>query len=465
MIGRDDTLKVLDKVVSYAKNFEASVTLRAEDLALTRFYRNHIHQNLKRHNQALTVRVVRGKRSGVASTNLLDDGSLRWAVQSAFENMEASGEDPDFPGLPRPEPIQDVTTYVPSTANLKPKDRADACGTVISLAKQKKLQAAGTYSSAVFETAVANTAGIRAYNAGTEAFFRTIVESGDNTGYADRLIRDARDIDARAAAEEALAKATLYPEAIDLPPGRYDTIFEEYALSDLVRFLGYISFGAEAKQQGRSFMATRMGHKVMGDNVTIWDDGLDTRGLAVPFDAEGISKKKVVFIENGVAKGVVYDMRTAAKEGLKSTGHSAGGAGWRTGPMPGNMLMATGDSTREDMIASTRRGLLVTRFHYTHCPEPVKVVATGTTRDGTFLIEDGRIVARVRNLRFTESMVEAFGRVEAISRTARVTRDWWSTFSSVLPCLKIKEFTFTGATGRPNHNIAPPAQTKPGGAS
>lgn len=446
MIGKDDALKVLEKVVSYAKNFEASAALRAEDLSLTRYYRNHIHQNLRRHNQTMTVRVVKGKRSGVASTNLLDDGSLRWAAQSAFENMETAGEDKDFPGLPRPEPLQDIQTYLPSTANLKPKDRAEACGVVISLAKDKGLMAAGTYSTAVHEVAVANTSGVRAYNASTEAFFRTIVESGDNTGYADRLTRDLREIDYRTVGEEALAKATLFPEAIDLPPGRYDTIFEEYALADLIRFLGNIAFGAEAKQQGRSFMAHRMGEKVMGDNVTMWDDGLDTRGLAVPFDSEGMARKKVVFIENGVAKGVVYDTRTAAKDGVRSTGHSPGGERFRSGPMPGNMFLGTGDSTREDMIKSTKRGLLVTRFHYTHCPEPMRVVATGTTRDGTFLVEDGQIVARVKNLRFTESMVDAFGRVEAISGAARITRDWWSTFNSVLPCVKIKEFTFTGAT-------------------
>lgn len=445
MIGRDDALKVLDKVISYAKNFEVSVTLSAEDLSLTRYYRNHIHQNLRRHNQTLSVKVVKGRKSGTASTNLLDDGSLRWALQAAYENMDLAGEDADFAPLPKPEVLQDVQTYVPSTANLKPKDRAEACGVVISLAGEKGLTAAGTYSSSVSETAVANTSGVRAYNASTEGFFRTIVESGDNTGYADRLTRDVREIDYRAVAEEALAKATLYPDAIDLPPGRYDTIFEEYALSDLIRFLGYIAFGAEAKQQGRSFMARSIGEKVMGDNVTIWDDGLDPRGLACPFDAEGMPRKKVVFIENGVARGVVYDTRTAAKEGIKTTGHSAGGH-FRSGPRPGNMFFATGDSTKEEMLESTKRGLLVTRFHYTHCPEPMRVVATGTTRDGTFLVEGGRIVARVKNLRFTESMVEAFGRVEAIAKTGRITRDWWSTFSSVLPCIKVRDFTFTGAT-------------------
>ncbi len=447
MIGREDSLKILEKVISYAKNFEASVSLRAEDLALTRYYRNHIHQNLYRHDQTLTVRAVKGKKWGIASTNLLDDGSLRWAVQAACENMEVASEDSGFAGLPKPEPLQEVQTYMPSTANMKPKERAEACGVVISLAKSKGLLAAGTYSTAVYETAVASTTGVRAYNSATEGFFRTIIESGDNTGYADRLTRDIREIDYKAVAEEALSKATLYPDAVDLPPGRYDTIFEEYALSDVVRFLGYIAFGAEAKQQGRSFMSCSMGEKVMGDNVTIWDDGLDPRGLAASFDAEGMAKKKVIFIENGVAKGVAYDTETAAKDGVKSTGHGVGvDRSYRTGPMPSNMFLGTGDSSKEEMIKSTKRGLLVTRFHYTHCPEPMKVVATGTTRDGTFLIEDGEIVARVKNLRFTEALVEAFGRVEAIAGTARITRDWWSTFSSVLPAVKIKEFTFTGAT-------------------
>ncbi len=193
-------------------------------------------------------------------------------------------------------------------------------------------------------------------------------------------------------------------------------------------------------------MASQMGQKVMGDNITIWDDGLDTRGLAIPFDSEGMPKRKVVLIDKGVAAGVVYDVNTALKDGVQSTGHAGGQFGGRWGPIPGNMFLAEGEGTLKDMIASTKKGLLVTRFHYTHCPDPTRVVATGTTRDGTFLIEDGRLSARVKNLRFTESMVEAFGRVESVSNSSRLTRDWWSTFSSVLPAVKIKDFTFTGVT-------------------
>ncbi len=445
MIGKQDALKILDKVTSFAKGFDLTANLVSENLSFTRYARNQIHQNLNRRNQILTVRVVKDNKAGTASVNLLDEASLRWVVQQAYESMELAQEDPELLPLSKAEPAPQVNTYVPFTAVMKPKDRALGCGVVISAAKDKGLLASGTYSNVVRENIVANTMGTRAYNVSTEAFFRTIVESGANTGYADRLVRNARDIDYEEVAQEAIERAVRFDEPIDLPPGRYDTVFHEYALSDLIRFLGYVAFGADAKQRGTSFMATKMGQKVMGDNVTIWDDGLDTRGFASPFDIEGTPRKKVVFIDKGVATGVVYDSRTAAKDKVTSTGHADFSWG-RAQPRPNNMFMATGDSSTEEMIKSIDRGVLVTRFHYTHCPEPMRVVATGTTRDGTFLIEDGQIVARVRNLRFTESMLDAFSRVEAISADSRVVRDWWSTFTSVLPSVKIKDFNFTGAT-------------------
>lgn len=445
MIGKQDALRILDKVTSFAKGFHLTANLVSENLSFTRYARNQIHQNLNRQNHILTVRVAKANKAGTASVNLLDEGSLRWVVQQAHESMELAQEDPELAPLSKAEPAPQVNTYVPFTASMKPKDRTLGCGVVISAAKGKGLSASGTYSNVIRENVVANTMGTRAYNISTEAFFRTIVESGANTGYADRLVRDAREIDYDEVAREAIERACRFDEPVDLAPGRYDTIFREYALSDLVRFLGYVAFGADAKQRGTSFMATQMGQKVMGDNVTIWDDGLDTRGFASPFDIEGTPRKKVVFVDKGVAKGVVYDSRTATKDRVNSTGHADFSWG-RLQPRPCNMFMATGNSSVEEMIRSTEKGILVTRFHYTHCPEPMRVVATGTTRDGTFLIEDGQIVARVRNLRFTESMLDAFSRIETISSDSRIVRDWWSTFNSVLPSVKIKDFNFTGAT-------------------
>ncbi|MFA6654216.1 MAG: metallopeptidase TldD-related protein, partial [Bacillota bacterium] len=305
MIGKEDAFKVLDRVLSYGEGVDIAAHLTSEDISLTRYARNQIHQNLRRENCHLTVTAVKGKKVGAASTNLLDERSLRWVVEQAKESMELAQEDPDLPPLFRAEPAPPINTYVPYTAQMTPSERALGCGAVISAAQKEGILASGTYSTLVRETVVANTPGTRAYNVATEAFFKTVVESGDNTGYADRLVRDARDIDYDQVAREAVERALLFDEPVDLKPGRYDTIFLEYAVADLIRFLGYVAFSAAAKQRGTSFMATKMGQKVMGDNVTMWDDGMDTRGFASPFDAEGVPREKVVFIDKGVATGVV----------------------------------------------------------------------------------------------------------------------------------------------------------------
>lgn len=446
MIGRDEVQRLLARVLSFSKAEETQVNLRGETLHLTRWNNNHIHQNLIRQNAILTVKAVDEKRVGTATTNRLDERSLREVVDLARRHAALQKPNPDLPPLPGPEVIPEVQTFVRRTAESTPEERADAAGVVIAAAQKRGLTAAGTYSIEVEEVAVANSRGVSAYNLATTGYMRTIVNDGDNTGYADRMARDTGQLDPAEVAAEAILKATLRRDAADLPTGEWETIFEEYAVADLIRFFGYIAFGALAVQEGRSFMAKAMGEKVLGENVTIWDDGLDPRGLAEPFDVEGVPKKKVVIIDRGVARGVVHNTMTAAREGRASTGHAAVSDWGDMGPMPSNMFMATGSATREEMIAGTKKGILVTRFHYTHAPEPMRVVATGTTRDGTFLIENGEITTRLRNLRFTQSLIEAFDRVEAVAATARITRDWWSTFTSVLPAVKIAGFNFTGGT-------------------
>lgn len=188
-------------------------------------------------------------------------------------------------------------------------------------------------------------------------------------------------------------------------------------------------------------MSGKLGEKVTGDNITIWDDGLDPSGCPMPFDFEGIPKKKVMLIENGVARGVVYDSLTAAKEGTEPTGHSLGEMAFIPS-LPINLFMAGGNVSVEDMIASTKKGILVTRFHYVNVVHPVKSLITGMTRDGTFLIEDGKIVRGVKNLRFTESVLGAFSRVDALSSQKVMT----GLLTVVCPAIRVRGFTFTGAT-------------------
>lgn len=441
MIGRERSEQIIKTILAYSQAEQTQVVLSGETLGLTRFSTNHIHQNLLRQNHTVAIKVIDQNRVGTATTNGLDESSLRQAATTALHNAQFQRANPNLANLAEPRLLTRVDALAQATLDQTPLDRAEATREIIGVATGHHLAAAGTYSNSLNELTVANSHGVFAYHAGCSALLRTIINNGETTGYADQLHKDVSVINPRALAEEALWKATLKTESFGIEPGEYDTVFEPYAVADLIRFLGMIAFGALAVQEGRSFMANGMGQKVFADQVNIADDAFDPRSLCQPFDNEGMPKARVPIIEHGVARGVVYDLSTAHRDGRDSTGHSGG---W--GPMPSHMILEGGSSDRDEMIRKTKRGILVTRFHYTHCPEPMHVVATGTTRDGTFLIENGEITRRLKNLRYTESMIRAFANVEAISRDTRLTRDWWSTFVSVLPAIKINGFTFTGST-------------------
>jgi predicted Zn-dependent protease len=257
------------------------------------------------------------------------------------------------------------------------------------------------------------------------------------------------DINTEDIASTAIDKSVRSADPVDMPEGEYTVVLEEDAVGEMIEFLGYLGFGALAFQEGRSFMCGKLGEKIVGENITIWDDGFDRRGFSFPFDFEGVPKEKVTLIEDGIARAVVYDSLTAGKEGKKSTGHSTGSP--VGGPMPLNILMKEGQNTKEEMIASTEKGIYVTRFHYTNVVEPMKAVLTGMTRDGTFLIEKGKITRPVKNFRFTQSVLEALSNTTMIAKKAKLIgggAGYGARFpmGSVVPALKIEKFKFSGVT-------------------
>ncbi|MGI6357744.1 MAG: TldD/PmbA family protein [Bacillota bacterium] len=445
LFSRSLLLEAADAALSASRAEQTQVNVNAETFHLTRFNNNQIHQTLTRENVLLTVKVIDQNRVGIASTSRLTKEAIQQTAEQALLFARLQQPNPNLGPLPSPRPLRPANSFIQSTAEFSAEQRAEAASKTIEVARSAGLTSSGTISAGIEQRLVRNSLGVDAYEQSTSGFYRTIMNNGEITGYADRVIKDVNDLNVVAVANEAKRKATLFSQSRDIAPGEYVTIFEPVAVADLVRFLGYTSFGATSKQDGRSFMASKLGQQVMGTNVTIWDDALDPECLMQAFDAEGTPKQKVMLIDRGVAAGVTYDAQTAHREGRQSTGHGASGRRWY-GVVPSHMLMATGDMPVDQMIRTTKRGILVTRFHYTHCPDPMRVVATGTTRDGTFLIEDGQIVARLRNLRFTESLLSAFGRISGISPDRRLTRDWWSTFISVLPALRIDGFHFTGAT-------------------
>lgn len=439
MLGKERTSEILSKAISSVSADSCQVTLDYVESSLTRFANSIIHQNVSEINAELAVKAVIGKRVGYVSTNRLDDESIRNVAEKAVEFAKQSHENADFVSLPKPRAIAAVSAFDEATAFFSPEDRAKSVSGMILEATKMGASAAGALSNGYRETAIMNSLGVDAYEITSRAGLTTVMSVDGGNGYADRVSRRIADIDPVAVALEAAAKSVAGREPQSIEPGEYDVILLPYAVGEFLEFLGYLGFGALSVQEGRSFMGGKFETRITGENITIWDDGLDPNGLPRAFDEEGVPKQRVDLITNGVANAVVYDSYTANKEGKESTGHSSGGTGVY-GPMPSNMFMLPGDSSVDEMITGTKRGILVTRFHYTNVIHPTLTIITGMTRDGTFLIEDGHITKPLKNLRFTDSILERLSHVEAISRDT-VRQQY-----GVVPALKCRGFKFTGVT-------------------
>ncbi|OIP28937.1 hypothetical protein AUK22_03610, partial [bacterium CG2_30_54_10] len=355
-----------------------------------------------------------------------------------------SEENPDFGGLPSDsEAIPLVDAFRPSTERYSPQRRAEAIAKLIFAAKEKGFRASGAFGTGLREFAIANSKGISRYQSATVADFNTVVMSDDSSGYANASALDVCDLDVDSLAKEAVDKAERSRHPIDLPAGEYPVVLEEYAVSDLVGFLAYLGFNGMTYREGQSFLTEKKGQKVAVPEISIWDDGLDTRGLAQPFDFEGVPKRRVDLVKNGIAGEPVWDSYNSRLANVTNTGHALPAPN-TYGPIPLNVFMAPGLTPKADLLKGVERGIWVTRFHYVNPLHPKKTLLTGMTRDGTFLIENGRITKGIKNMRFTASILDALSKVEAIGST---TRCFISTFgSSCVPALRIGSFAFSGVT-------------------
>lgn len=443
MLGEEKARSICHKVLSISKADQTEVLLLGYDRQLTRFANSYIHQNVYESDVQLRVRVVIGKKIGVAITNRLDDSSLSQVVENAIAIARLQPENPNFKSLPEPAPIPEIKVFDEKVLSLTPEQKAETVSKICRKARELGLVASGAYNSETFEIAVANSLGLFAYMPGTELSFNTVIMSDTGSGYAAGIGWQMESLNLEALGEEAMQKALKSRNPREIPPGIYPVILQEYAVADMIATLAYLGMGALAVQEGRSFMCDNFGKQIMASFVSIWDDGLDPSGLPRPFDFEGVPKQKVVIVEKGVAKNVVYDTYTAGIEGRTSTGHALPAPN-TLGPLPTNLFMATGSSSLEEMVASMDKGLLITRFHYTVPVDPKRTVVTGMTRDGTFWVERGEIAYPVKNLRFTQNYVKAFAAAEALSSDTRLIPTDMGGVRA--PAMKIAEFEFTGVT-------------------
>lgn len=437
--------RIAERVLKVAKSIGldgVEVDAGATTDALTRFANNTIHQNVAEQTLAISVRAIVDGRTARATTNKTDADSLRRVVESAASLAKNQPTNPDLLPLLGRQKYQKVSRYFASTAETAPQDRAKAVATVCKHAAKHKQTAAGIFVSGGSQSVMVNSKGLFAEYEQTRAEFSITILESDSSGWAKANSPDVRKIDPAALAESASEKAANSRKPRELAPGHYVTILEPSAVLDLMGFL-FFDFGGTALLDKRSCLTGRMGQKLFGENITVWDDAYHPLQTGDPFDGEGQPRDKVLLIDRGVAKNVVYARSTAKKMKTKPTGHGFSLPN-DFGEAPMNIVFAGGDKSVDEMVRSTERGILVTRLWYIREVDPYAKILTGMTRDGTFLIENGKIAGGIRNFRFNQSAIEMLSNVEMLGPAVRAAGE--EAFEMVVPAMKARDFHFSEVT-------------------
>jgi PmbA protein len=444
---RDEAKRLLDTLLDVAGSREIEAILGGGDHHLTRFANNEITQNVSEHRYELSVRVLQGKRSGRATGNDFSREGLERLIRSAEEAARVAPESADALPLPGPQSYQEVDACDEATKRLGPADRAREVARALERTAEAGLDGAGIYESGhgtigdygqIGPHAIANSQGLFAYHDETSATFSISALKGTESGWAERTGVSASAIDGASLASAAVAKALASRSPRVWEPGSYDVVLEPAAVADLLFEMSYTSFGALSLHEGRSFLTGRLGSPVLGENITIHADPYHPLHRGSPFDGEGMPTRRVTLIDRGVARGPVYDRRTAAKDRTESTGHGLPYPNsW--GPVARDLVLEGGSSTLPDLIAGVERGLLVTRVWYTNVVDPKRVAVTGMTRDGLFAIEGGTVTGAVRNFRFNQSVIEMLCRVDGLTAAERAG-------DAVCPALRVRGFGMSSVT-------------------
>jgi predicted Zn-dependent protease len=434
--------RIAEKILKFSDADETEVDVGASTDALTRFANNTIHQNVAEHTLGISVRAVVDGRTARSTTNKTDDESLRRAVAAAATLARNQPSNPDLLPLIGKQKYQKVSRFFSSTAGTTPEDRAKAVTKVCKMANKAKQTAAGIFSSGSHSSVLANSRGLVAHYEQTRAEFSVTILEANSSGWAKANSPDIRKLDPEELAENAAETSCGSREPREIPAGRYTTILSPAAVLDLVGFLFY-DFAATSVLDKRSCLTGRLGKKVFGDNITIWDDAYHPLQSGPPYDGEGVPRQKVLLVDRGVPKNLVYSRATAKKMKAKPTGHGFSLPN-EYGEAPMNLVFSGGDTSTEEMIATTERGILVTRLWYIREVDPYEKVLTGMTRDGTFLIENGKVAGGVRNFRFNQSVIEMLSSVESMGRAVRAAGE--ESFEMVVPPMKVGDFHFSEVT-------------------
>ena len=426
---KEEARQIMEKALSFSTADACVINMGGSESGNIRYARNTVTTSGHRSNQTLAVEASFGKKSGTATVDEFDDESLESVVKRAEELAKLAPENPEFMAPLGPQTYDESISFVESTANISPEYRAEVAAKSINPASEKDVTAAGFLNDSAGFSAMMNSSGLFAYNKSTDVDFTVTMRTNDGTGsgWVTRDYNDVKKFNPEEAAKVAIDKAVMSREARAIEPGKYTVILEPAASVDLLRNMSG-AFNARTADEGRSFMSkddgTKMGEKIVDERVNIWSDPLHPDVPTSTWNGEGMPLKKMKWIENGVVKNLAYSRYWAEQMGVDPV------------PYPSNFIMEGGDASREELIKSTKRGILVTRLWYIRSVDPQTLLYTGLTRDGTFYIENGEIRYPVKNFRFNESPIIMLNNLETLGEQVRIN-------GNLIPYMKVRDFTFT----------------------
>jgi predicted Zn-dependent protease len=429
---------------------QTEIVALTTDNALTWYAENVIHQNVAEHTAQISVRVVVGKKVGSASTTDCTSDGLALVVQQAGRIARLMPDTPEFPGLPLPaasvsaESIAAIGERTSTMTGSQPEERVLAVKKIIERSERAGLRAAGSYQIQNTDLAIVSSTGVNAQGRTAVAALKAVVMGDDSSGYGYAASADAESIDPETVGEQAVRTALETRHPSEIRPGAYDVVLSPFAVGELMSLMAW-SFSAKSVEEHVCFLDGHKGEQLVAPVVSVYDDGTDPAGLPFPFDFEGMPRQRVDFLAKGRGGDVVYDSCTAARMGRATTGHALQQPN-DIGPYPLHLFMDAGDSTEDTMVSHVERGIYVSRFWYGNVVEPRRVVVTGTSRDGTYLIENGRKVCGIHNLRFTQGLVDMLAHTVEMTHRRTVLASSFGIGAMVLPGIRAGNFQFTGVT-------------------
>jgi predicted Zn-dependent protease len=460
MLDKSRASDIFDKLKKHSTAEDIEVLFFGGKSALTRFANNSIHQNVAEENYGISVRTVFGGRTARATTNKFDEESLRRVVRASESLAKVQHPDPDLPPMFDGRTSQgssNVTIpnrHFESTAGGTPELRAQAVERMVAIAKKHQLTTAGIFATSESIEGIFNSRGVAEWHTQTSSDISVTMLANDSSGWQKANSPDVSNLDPARLAEVAAQKALDSARPQEMSPGKYNVILEPAAVLDIVGFM-FFDFGGMAILDQRSFLNNRVGHRIFGENINIRDDVTHASQSGTPFDGEGVPRQQVQLVKNGVVNRLVYARATAQKMKsserkdmvgpIECTGHGFPLPN-EMGEAPMNIVFAgpQDPKTVDDMISSTERGVLVTRLWYIREVDPYEKILTGMTRDGTFLVENGKVKHGVRNFRFNESLLHMLSNVEQMSAPVRASGE--ESFDMVVPAMKVRDFNFTEVT-------------------